>query len=134
MLTSNSVAIPLAAIVSFVAGGLWYSPLLFGDAYLTLRGLDLQAGAQMTVGELLAEFARCLIISAVVAHFVRRLGITTLASAAIFSLWVWVVIFAVVAGSIVHEGYPWRLYAIHAGDGLTKLLLISAIVAWWAPR
>jgi hypothetical protein len=28
-------------------------------------------------------------------------------------------------GSVVHEKVPWRLAAIHAGDWLVKLLLVS---------
>ena len=32
-------------------------------------------------------------------------------------------------GSVVHEKVPWRLAAIHGGDWLLKLLLVSAVVA-----
>ena len=31
-------------------------------------------------------------------------------------------------GSVVHEKVPWQLAAIHGGDWLGKLLLISAVV------
>ena len=32
-------------------------------------------------------------------------------------------------GSVVHEKVPWRLAAIHSGDWLVKLLLITSVVA-----
>ena len=134
MLTITVAAVLVAAVVAFITGGLWYSPVLFGNSYLTLRGLDAQTGAAIPTGEIIAEFARCLIISGVVAHFVRLLGITTLSSALTFGLWMWVAISTVVAGSVLHEGYAWRLYAIHVGDGLVKVLLITAIVVLWRPR
>ena len=31
-------------------------------------------------------------------------------------------------GSVVHEKVPWRLAAIHAGDWLVKLLLVTLVV------
>jgi Protein of unknown function (DUF1761) len=34
-------------------------------------------------------------------------------------------------GSVVHEKVPWRLAALHAGDWLVKLLVISLIVGIW---
>jgi hypothetical protein len=35
------------------------------------------------------------------------------------------------AGSVQWENVPWRLAAIHAGDWLVKLLLVSCIVSLW---
>jgi hypothetical protein len=32
------------------------------------------------------------------------------------------------SGSVFHEKVPWQLAAIHAGDWLVKLLLVSAVV------
>jgi hypothetical protein len=34
-------------------------------------------------------------------------------------------------GSVIHERVPWRLAAIHAGDWMVKLVLISVIVGGW---
>jgi Protein of unknown function (DUF1761) len=43
MVRISLVAVLGAAVLAFVIGGLWYSPLMFGRAYLTLRGLDAAA-------------------------------------------------------------------------------------------
>jgi hypothetical protein len=32
-------------------------------------------------------------------------------------------------GSVVHEKVPWKLAAIHSGDWLVKLLIITGVVA-----
>jgi Protein of unknown function (DUF1761) len=40
MLGINDWAVLVAAVVAFVMGGLWYSPLLFGKAWVKLRGMD----------------------------------------------------------------------------------------------
>ena len=39
MLAINYLAVLAAAFGAFIVGGLWYSPLLFGRAYLALRGI-----------------------------------------------------------------------------------------------
>ncbi len=34
-------------------------------------------------------------------------------------------------GSVIWENVPWKLAAIHAGDWLVKLLLVTIIVGLW---
>ena len=34
-------------------------------------------------------------------------------------------------GSIIWENVPWKVAAIHAGDWLVKMLVISIIVSMW---
>lgn len=34
-------------------------------------------------------------------------------------------------GSVIWEGVPWQLAAIHAGDWLLKLALMAAVVTAW---
>src|SRR6185503_21280424 len=43
----NWLAVAVAAIASFVLGGIWYSPLLFGRAWMRLTGLS---EAQLAAG------------------------------------------------------------------------------------
>ena len=131
----NYLAVGVAAVVAFLIGGLWYSPMLFGTAAVTLRGVDpATAPTTMHPAEIAGEFARWLLITFLVAHLLFRLGIDSLAAGVQVGFWVWVAIYAALAGSILHEGYPWRLYAIHAGDGLIKLLAISILLSIWQTR
>lgn len=136
MLKINFVAVLVSAVVAFVIGGLWYSPLLFGNTYQTLRGLDPNAVSQATmpVTELVGEFVRWLIIIVILARVMALLAVGDLTSALVFGGWVWVVIYAALAGSVLHEEYPWRVYAIHAGDGLVKIAAITAILGLWPAR
>ena len=127
------VAVVASAGVAFVIGGLWYSPLLFGKTYVTLRGLDPSSveGVAMPVGEMVAEFGRWLVIAFVLARFMALLGAGSLTEAAMLGGWVWMAIYTALAGSVIHEGYPWRLYAIHVGDGLAKIMAITTVLALW---
>jgi hypothetical protein len=129
----NYLAVLVSAVAAFIVGALWYSALLFGRAYLTLRGLDPNGTGEMpmTAGTVVAEFARSLAISLVLARFIAVAGIDTPSAAVGIGLWMWLAIYTALAGSVLHEGTPWRLYAIHAGDGLVKIVLITAILGLW---
>jgi len=132
----NVLAVLASAVAAFMIGGLWYSPLLFGNTSVTLRGLDPSAvaDAAMPVGEIVGEFVRWLVIAFILARFMALLSVGDLASAFVFGVWVWVAMYTALAGSVLHEGYPWRLYAIHAGDGLAKIAAITAILTVWHAR
>ncbi len=130
----NYWAVVVAALAAFVVGAVWYSPLLFGKAYLELRGMALGAAADMTpsAAELLGEFVRNLVVAFVLAHFVVRLGVGDWGGAVQLGLWVWVGFQAMLLmGALLHEGMPRKLYAIHAGDALVKTLLMTVILGVW---
>jgi len=134
MLRMNYFAIVVAAIASFVLGAVWYSPLLFGKAYMEVRGMNPDAMADMRppAWELLGEFARNLVVAFVLAHFVVRLGVADWKGAVQLGLWVGVGFQAMLLmGAVLHEKMPWTLYAIHAGDALVKTLLVTVILGVW---
>ena len=71
-------------------------------------------------------------MAAVIAGLVRLVGITDVGGAVKLGLVLWIAFPVVLlAGSVVHENVPWRLAAIHSGDWLAKLLIISVIVSVW---
>ena len=134
MLKVNYLAVIAAAVAAMGEGAVWYSSLLFGDVWMTLRGLDPSALANMTppLGEITAEFIRSLIVAYVLARFVVLTGVSGWMGAVRLGLWLWLGFQAMaVAGSVIHENYPWQLYAIHAGDALAKTLLMAVIVGAW---
>src|SRR5262245_5648183 len=134
MLAVNYWAVLVAAIAAFVVGALWYSPLLFGEKYMAMRGMSPGAMADkaMPVGKVIGEFVRGLIIAYVLARFVVLLGVTDWMGAVQLGVWVWIGFQAMLlVGAVIHEDMPWQLYAIHAGDALVKTLLMSVIVGLW---
>jgi len=133
----NYLAVVAAAVAAFVVGAFWYSPLLFGKAYMMLRGIDPDAIASMRppLGELVGEFARYLVVAYVLARFVVLLGIVDAMSAVRLALWVWIGFQAMLlVGAVIHENMPVKLYAIHAGDALVKTLLMTVILGVWRAR
>ena len=125
----------VAAVVVFVLGWLWYSPVLFYKPWMRLRGLDpvaAMAGVKMPGGKLLVELVRCLLLAYVIARFVALLGISSWLMAVHFGFMAWIGFPVIIlTGSVLWENTPWKVAAIHAGDWLVKLLVISVIVTLW---
>jgi hypothetical protein len=135
MVHVNYLPVVVAAVVVFVLGWLWYSPLLFYNPWMRLRGMDpvaATAGATMPAGKLLVELARCLLLAYVIARFVALVGITRWTGAVHFGFLLWIGFpLILLTGSVLWENVPWKVAAIHAGDWLVKLLVIPIIVTLW---
>src|SRR5467141_2877330 len=131
----NYIAVLVAAIVVFVLGWLWYSPLLFYKPWMRARGLDpvaAMAGAKMPGGKLLVELVRCLLLAYVIARFVALLGIASFFGAVHFGLFLWIGFpVNILTGSVLWENTWVKGAAIHACDWLVKLLVIPIIVTLW---
>jgi len=125
----------VAAVVVFVLGWLWYSPLLFFKPWMRMRGQDpvaAMAGAKMPAGKLVVEFVRCDLLAYVIARFAALLGIASFFGAVHFGLSLWIGLPVIIlTGSVLWENTPVGVAAIHAGDWLVKLLAISIIVTLW---
>jgi hypothetical protein len=135
MVPVNYLHVLVAAVVVFVLGWLWYSPLLFYKPWMRLRGLDpvaAMAGAQMPAWKLLIEVGRCLVLAYVLARFVALLGVSSSMGAVHVGLLLWIGFPVILlAGSVLWDNVPWKVAAIHAGDWLVKMLVIPIIVSAW---
>jgi Protein of unknown function (DUF1761) len=101
---------------------------------MTLRGVVANAMADITppLGELIAEFVRSLVVAYVLVRFVVLTRVSDWMGAVRLGLWLWLGFQAMaVAGLVIHENYPWQLYAIHAGDAFAKTLHMAVIVGAW---
>jgi hypothetical protein len=127
----NEFAIAVSAAAAFVASAVWYT--LLGSQYAALSDAARAAvGTRMPAWKILAELARSLVVAAVLAGLAVELDITTWPAALGLGVATWVGFPVVLlAGSVLSENVPWRLAAIHAGDWLVKLLLVSWIVSLW---
>jgi hypothetical protein len=122
----NYLAIVVAAGAAFVASAVWYT--VFGKVMMELsRAADTGA----SVWTMLFVIAQSLVIAFMIAYFVSRVGISGFAGAAGLGALLWIFPAAILLGSVVHEGVPLALAAIHAGDWLVKLLLIAVVVSVW---
>lgn len=127
----------LPVIVAVVAGfgfsSVWY--ILFGEAWTRLRAAGPAAAVDMKkapVWKKLAELVRCLILALVLARLVSLYGAVDWWSALQLGAWLWIGFPAVLlSGSVLWDNVHWKLAAIHAGDWLGKLLLMTVILGAW---
>jgi Protein of unknown function (DUF1761) len=124
-------AVATAATASLVASAAYYTVL--GGTWLRLRGIH-PGTATLTpqAWQIIGQLGRNLIIAAVLAYFLRRLKAATWKDAVRIGLLLWFGFEAMaVAGSVLHEGYPLGLYAIHVGDALLATLVMALILGTW---
>jgi uncharacterized protein DUF1761 len=126
----NYLAIIVAAIAVFVFAAGYYITLARQRAQLSAAAAA--AGSRPRPWLMALELLKSLIIASVVAGLAALTGISDVAGALKlgFALWIAFPVMLLV-GSVTQEKVPWKLGAIHAGDWLAKLLIISVIVSVW---
>ena len=132
-------AVIVATLVHFILGGLWYSPLLFGNKFLQIIGWTPQQLEQMqTKGpakELIVAFVTSLILVYVLAHFVQYTKATNAMAGIQTAFWLWLGFIATTnIATVLFEQRPLGLYLINAGYQLVGCALAGAILAVWRSK
>lgn len=127
----NLWAVLVAATSSFVLGGLWYSPVLFGKPWQRLTGLsdETLAGGNMALifG---GAFVLSLVASFVFAMFLGPRPSLQLGLGAGFSAGLcWVA--ASFGINYLFERKPFALFAINGGYHTLQFTLIGLVLALW---
>jgi hypothetical protein len=125
---TNYLRVAAAALGAFVASLVWYT--VFGGAMAELSEAD-PSTAAATVSPawaMLFVVAQSLVVASVLAYLVLRLGTADWRAALRLGALVWIFPASILLGSVIHESVPPALAAIHAGDWLAKLLLMSVIL------
>jgi Protein of unknown function (DUF1761) len=125
MYGTNYLRIVAAALAAFVASAAWYT--VFGGATARLSDAN-PASVATPAWAMLFVVAQSLVVAAMLAYLVSRLGIVERRAALSLGALVWIFPASILSGSVVHENVPLALVAIHAGDWLVKLLLMSVIL------
>jgi len=100
---------------------------------MELRGIDPATAPVMATPAwtMLFVVVQSLVVAFMLAYFVVHLGIIDWKGAVRLGALVWVFPAMILLGSVVHENVPLMLAAIHAGDWLVKLLLMTVILGVW---
>jgi hypothetical protein len=136
----NYLAVLVSAIVIFVVGGLWYSPVLFAKRWIALQGRTEEqmradaAASNMPVMYSIAficAFIQAWVLAMVIGHMsqVAEMGV---AHAAIFSALLWLGF----AGSTSYATAlfsmkPRQLWLIDSTYNLVSFVLAGIILAVW---
>ena len=130
----NYVAVVITAILSMVIGAIWYSPGVFGTAWMALVGKkpeDLQKG--MTPRSYGLMFVAALVLSFVLVTVIRAAGVHSAMGGIKVGIAMWIgFVLTTSAGLVIFEGRPVKLYWLNNGYHGVTLVINGAILAAWA--
>lgn len=139
----NYPAVLVAAIASFVIGGLWYGPI-FGKQWMAVMNMTKEKMDEMKqkgmaksyilmfVGSLVTAYVLSCVMTAG-APYLAVNGVLGATAGLVVGFWMWLGFIAPVSmGSVLWEGRPWKLWFLNAGYYLVSLAVMGAIIASWA--
>lgn len=126
----NWLAVLVAAIAAFILGGIWYSPKLFGNAWMEDVGLTEEAAAE---SNLAVVFGGAFVLIVIAAIF---LGATIDDSNWLGGLHTGLVIgvaWVATAYGVTYlfERRPLRLFLVNAGYNICLFALMGTIIGAW---
>lgn len=133
----NYLSVFVTTVVAFVIGALWYSPLLFGDAWKKLLKIkvskkEMEAAMKGMWKVLIGGFFVTLILVFMLDLFMNFLNVVTLSQGVLLGFLIWLGFLATTMFNIVlYEKKPFKLYLINAGHYLAVLLISGGILAVW---
>jgi hypothetical protein len=135
----NYAAVAASALIYWVLGGLWYSPLLFGGKFIELMRWSPEQMARIQAegagAQLALTFIGSLVTACVLAHIVRYTNAERAASGAKAGLWLWLgFIVTSNLNTVFFEFRPAGLYLINIGYHLVAFLAMGALLAAWRKR
>jgi hypothetical protein len=126
------LAVIVAAVVKFLIGWGWYSPMLFAKQWQDLAGLTDEKVRAGLMPALIAEAIGDLIMAYVLARFIAHYGATDIVGGAFIGFMAWLGFVAtVMANQIFYERRPQQLIFINAGYMLVALVVIGGILGIW---
>ncbi|HEX6182003.1 MAG TPA: DUF1761 domain-containing protein [Chitinophagaceae bacterium] len=129
--TINWLAILVAGISSFMLGGVWYSPALFGNAWMKENNLTVDQVKKSNKAKTFGwSFLFSLIMAANLGMFLNdpKIDLAMAVSyGALAGLWV----FCGIAIVALFEMRSWRYIFINGGFCVVALALMGAIIGVW---
>ena len=125
----NLLAILVATMVAVVLSATYY--VMLGGQLATVSDAVAsdEQPAPWTVG---VEVLRTLLVVVVVTGLASQTGTDEWAGGLVLGTALWIGFPLMLwAGAMLHERVPWKLAAIHAGDWLIKLAVVTVIVSVW---
>ena len=136
----NYLAIVVAAIVIFILGGLWYSPVLFAKKWIALQGrTEEQVRAQAASANMpvlyVSAFVCAFLTAWVMAHLIAHMAAITEVNAghgAMFGVVCWLGFAAPTSyATAIFSGKPKQLWFIDTSYNLVSFALAGIILAVW---
>ena len=128
----NWLAVVVAAVSAFVLGGLWYSPFLFGRAWMAVNNLNEADLAKSNMGKIFGlSFLFELIMAANLAAFLAEPKTTAAwgATAGFLAGSGWVTV--TIATIALFERRSWKYVLINGGYMTVSFVVMGLIIGAW---
>lgn len=132
-------AVIVATLVHYILGGLWYSPLLFGNKFLQIIGWTpaklAEIEKQSHAKELAIAFVTSVVLVYILAHFVQYTKAISAMDGIQTAFWLWLGFIATTQlATVIFEQRPLGLYLLNIGYQLVGCALAGVILAKWRPQ
>lgn len=128
----NWLAVVAAAVSTFALGGLWYSPFLFGRAWMAVNNLNEAELAKSNMGKIFGlSYFFALIMAANLAAFLAEPKTTVAwgATAGFLAGFGWVALS--IATIALFERRPWKYVLINGGYMTVSFVVMGLILGGW---
>ncbi len=131
----NIWAVLVAALAYMVIGMVWYSPLLFGNAWLKLMNKTPKEVKKMRKGAtkaLIFSIIIALVLSYALAQFLNFISAGAFWDGIVVAFWLWLgFIVTTQLNSVLYEQKSFKIYLINIGCLLVSVVVMALIqVAW----
>ena len=131
----NFLAVLVAAIVAFLLGAVWYSPLLFAKQWMQIHGYTpekLKAMQAQTKRAYAVSFASQLVLAAVMALLIAMIHMSSVIAGIKLGVLCWLG-FAASIGFManMYSDKPLKAFLLDAGYQLVYFVAMGAILAAW---
>ncbi len=131
----NYWTILAAGTASYALGALWYSPLLFGKAWMHLMGFThehMEHHKKDAIRGYLLGFVTAFVMAFILSHVIFYTKATDWKNGLEVGFEMWLGFVATVQlGGFLWEGKKFSLYLLNTSYNLVSLLLMGAILAVW---
>ena len=132
-------AVIVATLAHYILGGLWYSPLLFGNKFLQTINWSpakiAEMGNQSHAKELIIAFVLSLVLVYILAHFVQYTKATSAMAGIQTAFWLWLgFVVTTQLPTVLFEQRPLGLFLINVGYQFVGCSIAGAILAIWRPQ
>jgi hypothetical protein len=128
----NFWAVLVSAVVLWLLGAFWYSPILFAKPWAAIVGRKMGEKPKGVVRGMVSSFIGDLLVGLVLAHFVVWSGSQTAGSGAFIGFASWLGFIAAPAyPQSIYEGRPFKYFAINGGYWLIGLVAVGVLLAVW---
>jgi hypothetical protein len=126
----NHLHILTSALMQWLLGALWYSPVLFGKPWKAMVDVPPERKKTRMVLGMIASFIGSVIVSFLLMHVLWWAGVDGLKRGVFVGFILWAgFIFAPLSAQYIYEGRSFKLFAINTGYWLVALLMSSALLA-----